>query len=145
MIQFRCSQCGEQLEAPESMVHDRLQCPNCRYPEPVPEPDAEEPISLEGSDDAADKDDALNIQSFEVQKKWQEPDYQRPLIKTESGATRVRTFHTKLSDNAMHHMDEVINEWIDENPNIVVKFVKMAVGDVEGKKTEPHLIVSVWY
>jgi phage FluMu protein Com len=29
MINFKCSKCGEPLEAPESMAHDSIKCPKC--------------------------------------------------------------------------------------------------------------------
>ncbi len=147
MIYFKCSQCNEQMEAPESMISERVQCPKCRYPEPVPEPELEEePIRLEVPEGETAPEMSVAFQSFEKTGGYEpEREYKRPLVNTETGATRVRTFHVKLTDTAMHHLDNVINEWIDENEEIIVKFVKMTVGAVEGKKTEPHLIISVWY
>ena len=51
-----------------------------------------------------------------------ESKYQRPLNNTGRGAIRCRTFHTKLTDAAISYMDSVINEWIDKNPQIEIKF-----------------------
>ncbi len=74
-----------------------------------------------------------------------ESSYKRPLNKSGTGATRVRTFHTKMSDNAMHYLDGLINEWLDAHEEVEVKFSNTTVGVVEGKKAEPHLIVTLWY
>ena len=56
MIQFKCSKCGEELEAPESLKNERLQCPKCRYPEVIPDDDqAKASIAIESDGDAADR------------------------------------------------------------------------------------------
>ena len=145
MIQFKCSQCGEALEAPDSMQGERLQCPKCRYPELVPVPEKEpDPIKLETN--GGDINEATQIRTFGSDSaRERKEEYTRPLNTAGKGATRVRTFHTRLSNNAMAFLDEQVNEWVDENPDIEVKFSTSAVGMVEGKKTEPHLIINVWY
>lgn len=63
---------------------------------------------------------------------------------TGKGAIRVRTFDTKLSRGAMDMLDEQINAWLEES-GYEVKFVTTTIGDVQGKKTEPHLIINIWY
>ena len=146
MIQFKCSQCKELLEAPESMQGERLQCPKCRYPEMVPVPEKEaESIKLET--DGGNINEATQIRTFASSSSLEhkEEEYKRPLNTGGKGATRVRTFHTRLGNNAITFIDEQINRWIDENPDIEIKFSTSTVGMVEGKKTEPHLIISVWY
>ncbi len=60
-------------------------------------------------------------------------------------ATRCRTFHAKLTDAAFGHMNEQINEWVDAHADISIKFATSAVGVVEGKHPDPHLIVTVFY
>ena len=37
MINFKCWKCGEMMEAPISLVGDKLECPNCRSVVAVPE------------------------------------------------------------------------------------------------------------
>jgi len=147
MIKFECSQCGESLEAPDSLQGDLLQCPECRFPEKVPvlekEPD---PIRVDGL--MGDEPEApTQISTFESTSELASSKYEfkRSLVQSGSGATRVRTFHTRLSDNAMAFLDSMINEWVDQDPDIEVKFSTITVGMVEGKKTEPHMIVMVWY
>ena len=71
--------------------------------------------------------------------------FKRPVNITGHGATRCRTFHSRLSDSAMQYMDQQINEWLDQNTDIEVKFCSTTVGIVEGKRQDPHLIVTVWY
>lgn len=68
----------------------------------------------------------------------------RPLNVTGQGSTRTRTFHSKLNDAALALIDQAINEWIDHG-GIEVKSVSSCIGIFEGKKPEPHLIISVWY
>ena len=68
----------------------------------------------------------------------------RGLNVTGQGATRTRTFHSKLNDAALALMDQAINEWIDSG-GVEVKCVSSCIGIFEGKKPEPHLIVTVWY
>ena len=68
----------------------------------------------------------------------------RALNVTGQGATRTRTFHSKLNDAALALMDQSINEWVD-SAGIEVKYVSSCIGIFEGKKPEPHLISSVWY
>jgi hypothetical protein len=71
--------------------------------------------------------------------------YQRPLVNTGRSAIRCRTFHTKLTDAALSYMDSIINEWIDKNPQIEIKFATSSIGMFEAKRQEPHLIVTVFY
>ncbi len=70
---------------------------------------------------------------------------QRGMNKTGGGATRCRTFHAKLNDSSMAYMNNQINEWIDSDPEIEIKYATSSVGVVEGKHAEPHLILTVFY
>jgi hypothetical protein len=72
-------------------------------------------------------------------------EYKRSLNKTGQGASRVRVFHTKLADTAMSYLEGQINDWLDNQPEVEVKFSNTTVGMVEGKRSEPHLIITVWY
>ena len=74
-----------------------------------------------------------------------EENFKRALNPTSRGASRMRTFHAKLSDAAMTYLEQQINEWLDENDDAVVKFCNTTIGVVEGKRHEPHLIINVWY
>lgn len=60
------------------------------------------------------------------------------------GATHVRTFVAKLRYEAIEHLDEQINDWLDAHPECEVKFVTTAVGPLTGKLKEDALFVNVW-
>ena len=68
----------------------------------------------------------------------------RPLNVTGQGATRTRTFHSKLNDAALAILDQSVNEWVDTG-GIEIKCVSSCIGIFEGKKPEPHLILTVCY
>ena len=72
-------------------------------------------------------------------------DLKRPLMPENAGATRSRTFHAKLNDGAVAFMNKHINEFADDNPEIVIKFASSTIGVWEGKKADSHLIVTVFY
>lgn len=59
--------------------------------------------------------------------------------------TGVRTFFTKLHSGAIDFLDEQISEWLKKNPNIKIKRTNTVTGEVQGKKTEPNIIITVWY
>jgi hypothetical protein len=61
------------------------------------------------------------------------------------GATRMRIFHSKLSDGAVGHLDHQINDWLDQNPDVEIKFANTTVGVWEGKHPEPNLILALFY
>ena len=72
-------------------------------------------------------------------------DWKRQLKQGGTGATRVRTFHGKLSDQGLEYIDEAINVWLDAHPEVEVKFVTTNVGLFDGKFKDLALIVNVWY
>lgn len=71
--------------------------------------------------------------------------YRRSLLVDSPNATRCRVFHAKLADGAFAHMSEQINEWVDANDDVQIKFVSSCIGVVEGKHADAHLIVTVFY
>jgi len=56
----------------------------------------------------------------------------------------VRTFHAKITEDALAYLDQTINEWLDENPQYEVKFVSSTVGILSGKLKEPALLCQIW-
>jgi hypothetical protein len=64
---------------------------------------------------------------------------------TGTGARRIRTFHAKLNEGAVRHMDEQINKWLAQHPQIEIKFAQTVVGVWEAKHAEPNLIVTIFY
>ncbi len=69
----------------------------------------------------------------------------RPLDPASPYATRCRTFHCRLSDGAILHLNEQINEWVDQHADVVIKFATSSIGVFEGKHAEPNLIVTLFY
>ncbi len=59
--------------------------------------------------------------------------------------TGVRTFFTKLHPGAINFLDEQITEWLKKNPDIVIKRTNIVVGEIQAKKTEPNILITVWY
>lgn len=76
---------------------------------------------------------------------WDDSKFRRSLRPDKPGATRFRVFHCKLSEGALDFMVHQINEWLDGNEQIVVKFTTSTIGPFEGKHTEQNLIVTVFY
>lgn len=74
-----------------------------------------------------------------------ETQFKRPLQPNAAAATRVRTFHCRLSEGAIDFMSNQISEWADQHEDITIKFVTSAIGMFEGKHTEPNLILTVFY
>lgn len=69
----------------------------------------------------------------------------RPIHSQGVHATRCRTFHAKLNDGAVAYMNRQINEWTDADENICIKFATSSIGVFEGKHSDPHLIMTVFY
>jgi hypothetical protein len=64
------------------------------------------------------------------------------------GADRItgcKTFFTKLHPGAIDFLDGQINQWLKDNPSVVIKMTNTAVGEVQGKKTEDNILMTVWY
>lgn len=59
--------------------------------------------------------------------------------------TGVKTFFTKLHAGAMEFLDESMTRWLQQNPDVHIKHTNITTGDVQGKKTEPNIIITVWY
>jgi hypothetical protein len=70
--------------------------------------------------------------------------WQRSPNTTGAGAIHVKTFHCKLTEDALQYMDQLINEWLDAHPQYEVKFVSGSIGVMTGKLKEPALICQVW-
>ncbi len=59
--------------------------------------------------------------------------------------TGVRTFFTKLHAGAIDFLGEQIANWLKNNPGISIKRTNVVTGEIQGKKTEPNIIITVWY
>lgn len=70
---------------------------------------------------------------------------ERPLNPDVPTATRCRTFHAKLNEGAVAFLNRQVNEWADADPSVTIKFATSTIGIFEGKKADPHLILTVFY
>ena len=59
--------------------------------------------------------------------------------------TGVKTFFTKLHAGSIAFLDTQITEWLKKNPGVVVKRTNTVTGLLVGKKTEPSIVVTIWY
>ena len=59
--------------------------------------------------------------------------------------TGMKTFFTKLHGGAILFLEEQIANWLKDNPAVIIKRTNITTGDVQGKKTEPNIIITVWY
>lgn len=112
--------------------------------------------AVTGADDAQDSDRpvpivqssgplgrAAKITAFGKERRPEDHWQRKPNV-TGKGAVHVKTFHCKLTDDALAYMDQSINEWLDAHPQYEVKFVNSTIGMLTGKLKEPALICQVW-
>lgn len=102
-----------------------------------------EPIELDAAVEGSSVVGSNKIRTFDTRKPHVDHWKRTPNV-TGSGAIHVKTFVTKLRLDAIEHLDEQINNWLDNHPEYEVKFVSQTVGDLVGKRTEAALFVSVW-
>ena len=76
---------------------------------------------------------------------WDDERFKRPLDPKTSAASRCRTFHCRISQGAVDFLNEQVNDWLDQNKDITIKFSNTVIGMFEGKHTEPNLILTVFY
>src|SRR6185295_12959724 len=74
-----------------------------------------------------------------------EHNWKRQTYRDGKGAVRMKTFHAKYSEQGMEHLDDMVNEWLDNHPDVEVKFVTSTVNVFEGKIREPALVLNMWY
>jgi len=75
------------------------------------------------------------------------PAVKKPAEEIVSGdrITGVKTFFTKLHPGAIDFLDEQITNWLKKNPGITIKRTNTVTGEIQSKKTEPNIIITVWY
>ena len=59
--------------------------------------------------------------------------------------TGIKTFFAKLHPGSMYFLEKQVDQWLSENPGVVIKQTSSTTGMVLAKKTEPNLILTVWY
>jgi len=93
------------------------------------------PLSLGGGAKQAQR---IETPKIPVKKPTQE-------ITSGNRITSIKTFFTKLHPGAMEFLDEQIANWLKENPGVEIKMTNSTTGEVQAKKTEPNIIITVWY
>lgn len=108
------------------------------------------PVAVEPEPTAIDFDNQAEltehheIRRFETKKTSVDEHWKQKANVTGQGARHVRTFVTKLRLDAIEHMDEQINQWLDAHPDYEVKFATMSTGILSGKLREEAVFMSVW-
>ena len=102
------------------------------------------PLDLGGSVEINGPEPTQKMPSVEKQASSATQNTAPQLIAAER-ITGVRTFFTKLHAGAIIFLDEQITEWLAKNPDIRIKRTNAVTGEIQGKKTEPNIIVNVWY
>ncbi len=87
---------------------------------------------------------ASKIKQFGQERKPHDEHWARTPNTTGSGAIHVKTFISKLRYDAIAHLDEQVNQWLDAHPEYEVKFVSTNIGKLVAKNTEDALFMSVW-
>jgi hypothetical protein len=59
--------------------------------------------------------------------------------------TGVKTFFTKLHPGAIEFLEESIGRWLADNPGVTIKMTNTVIGEVQAKKTEQNIIITVWF
>ena len=59
--------------------------------------------------------------------------------------TRMKIFVIKLHHGSLEYLEDQIADWLKDNPDVAIKRTDVTVGEVQAKKTEPNLIINVWY
>ncbi len=121
---------------------------------PAPSGNDEEPIAIEGGNEPLslvdDSGESMIRTSSQkrtfgtAQAAEKKTEFKRPPNVDGSGATRCRIFHSKISLTPLEHLENQVNEWLDSE-EIEVKHVGHVIGTMEGKRSEPNLVVMVWY
>ncbi len=59
--------------------------------------------------------------------------------------TGVKTFFTKLHPGAIEFLEDSIGRWLADNPGVTIKLTNTVIGEVQAKKTEQNIIITVWF
>ena len=114
-------------------------------PKPAPmlrPPDSQRPLPVAQASVSA-SGGAGKITAFGKERRHEDA-WQRTPNTTGHGAIHVKTFHCKLTEDALAYMDSLVNSWLDEHPQYEVKFVSSTIGTMTGKLKEPALFCQVW-
>src|SRR5438105_994174 len=69
-------------------------------------------------EEAGTEAEEKKIKAFGIIGAHKAREWKRKPTVTGTGAVRVKSFHGKLSDQGMLYIDEAINEWLDNHPEV---------------------------
>jgi DNA-binding Lrp family transcriptional regulator len=117
--------------------------------------DAEKPISFEDTSSLGVSHAPLNMGGAGTAKAPAGPAAPsvKPAVKAPTGkgvsssdrVSGVKTFFAKLHPGAINFLDEQITNWLKENPGITIKRTNTVTGEIQGKQSEPNIIITIWY
>jgi hypothetical protein len=113
-------------------------------------PNQEEPISIEEDltirfDDSEKTRISHSPLELKSQGRREAGIKAKEAITSSERITGVKTFFTKLHAGAITFLEEQINSWLKDNPGVVIKDTNAVTGMLIGKKTEPNIIITIWY
>ena len=156
-ILMNCATCGASIYREHihrglaGMWGGRMLCPACLKPKREPaaaqQATAETPdtVPLEEADPSATETAEAEPSATAADTTITEADLEESRSTPGQGARHVQTFHAKLSDAALRHMDAQVNTWLKAHPHAEIKFANSTVGVFEGKHSEPNLILTLFY
>jgi hypothetical protein len=112
---------------------------------PIRPPGRETPLELVADDKPTTEAPKSKIHGISSVNALAAHAYKRPTNLNKNGAVRMRTFHCRLSEQGVEYLDQTVNDWLEQHPDIEVKFTTSSVGMWDGKLKEPTLILNVWY
>ena len=114
-------------DAPSKIRHTQPQFGSDPTPTPVREVSVPEASELQVVESVSGAVSPKKITAFEKARRHEEK-WSRTPNTTGQGAIHVRTFHCKLTADALTYLDQSVNEWLDAHPQYEVKFVTSTVG-----------------
>ena len=132
---------------------------NANLEQPIPfDEDLDQPIPFD-DDDTSDSSVSHSPLSLGGGGTAQAPKIETPKIEVPKPAlkkvvekvvstnriTGVKTFFTKLHPGALDFLDEQITKWLKDNPGLTIRRTNTVTGMIQAKKTEPNIIITVWY
>ena len=104
-----------------------------------------EPIDLSNLETDPNDSSGSKITVFGYDKRSAKAEhFNRPPNLDGTGATHCKTFVAKLRLDAIDHLDEQVNAWLDAHPECEVKFVSSTVGKLVGKISEDAIFRTIW-